>query len=133
MLWEAPSTARGFERLASFSRLVLFDRRGTGLSDPVERPPTLEQQMDDLQAVMDAVGIERGALCGGGARGAEFDTPEVGSTVLDAIARQWGDGTLLPVFVPSQVGNRQFEEWWARYQRGAVSPGMGRRIVEMQA
>src|SRR3981081_520993 len=54
--WEEPATARAFTRLASFSRLVLFDRRGTGLSDPVTEPPTLEQQMDDLRAVLDAIG-----------------------------------------------------------------------------
>jgi len=52
IIWEEPSTARAFRRLASFSRLVLFDRRGTGLSDPVSRPPTLEQQMDDLRAMV---------------------------------------------------------------------------------
>src|SRR5215211_2305435 len=63
--WENPVAARAYERLASFTRLVRFDRRGTGLSDPVESPPTLEQQMDDLCAVMDAVGLEQTALWGG--------------------------------------------------------------------
>ena len=63
-MWEEPATARCFERLASFSRLVLFDRRGTGLSDAVSRPPTLEQQMDDLTAVLDAAGVEQTALWG---------------------------------------------------------------------
>src|SRR4051794_2369943 len=63
--WEEPATARGLRRLASFSRLVLLDRRGTGLSDAVERAPTLEQQMEDLRAVMDAVGLRRTALLGG--------------------------------------------------------------------
>ena len=42
---------------------------------------------------------------------------------LDAIENHWGDGTLLSVFAPSQVGNRAFEEWWGRMQRSAVSPG----------
>ena len=64
IVWEEPTTARCLRRLASFSRLVLFDRRGTGLSDPVSRPPTLEQQMDDLRAVLDDAGIERTALYG---------------------------------------------------------------------
>jgi class 3 adenylate cyclase len=64
--WEEPGLARLLRRLASFSRLILFDKRGTGLSDRVtERDlPTLEQRMDDLQAVMDAVGSERSALFG---------------------------------------------------------------------
>jgi pimeloyl-ACP methyl ester carboxylesterase len=62
--WEEPSIARAFEHYASFCRLVRFDRRGTGLSDPVDDVPTLEQQMDDLEAVMDAAGIERAALSG---------------------------------------------------------------------
>jgi pimeloyl-ACP methyl ester carboxylesterase len=58
LIWEEPATARSFEQPASFSRLLLFGRRGTGLSDPVSRPPTLEQQMDDLCAVLDAVGVQ---------------------------------------------------------------------------
>jgi pimeloyl-ACP methyl ester carboxylesterase/class 3 adenylate cyclase len=62
--WEAPPMAGFFERLASFSRLMLFDKRGTGLSDPVAEAPTLEQRMDDVRAVMDAAGSERAALLG---------------------------------------------------------------------
>jgi pimeloyl-ACP methyl ester carboxylesterase len=52
------------KRLSSFSRLILFDKRGTGLSDPVDDPPNLEVRMDDVRAVMDAVGSERAALLG---------------------------------------------------------------------
>jgi len=64
--WEEPDYARFLERLASFSRLILFDKRGTGLSDrvPVNELPTLEQRMDDVRAVMDAVGSESAALLG---------------------------------------------------------------------
>jgi pimeloyl-ACP methyl ester carboxylesterase/DNA-binding winged helix-turn-helix (wHTH) protein len=64
--WREPSFARFLLRLASFSRLILFDKRGTGLSDrvPVNELPTLEQRMDDVRAVMTAVGSERAALCG---------------------------------------------------------------------
>jgi class 3 adenylate cyclase len=66
VLWEEPSVARFFQRLASFSRLILFDKRGTGLSDRVIDAdlPTLEQRMDDVRAVMDAVGSEQAALYG---------------------------------------------------------------------
>jgi pimeloyl-ACP methyl ester carboxylesterase len=62
--WESPVFARFFERLSSFSRLIIFDKRGTGLSDPVAQVPTLEQRTDDVRAVMDAAGSERAALFG---------------------------------------------------------------------
>ena len=62
--WEDPLTARFFERLASFSRLIRFDKRGTGLSDRVAGVPPLEERMDDIRAVMDAAGSERAAILG---------------------------------------------------------------------
>jgi class 3 adenylate cyclase len=64
--WEEPTLARFFERLASFTRLVLFDKRGTGMSDrvPVHELPTLEQRMADVLTVCEAVGAERPALLG---------------------------------------------------------------------
>jgi pimeloyl-ACP methyl ester carboxylesterase/DNA-binding winged helix-turn-helix (wHTH) protein len=64
--WNEPHFARMLSRLASFSRLILFDKRGTGLSDavPVSQLPTLEQRLDDVRAVMDAVGSTRAALLG---------------------------------------------------------------------
>ena len=62
--WREPSFARFLERLARVSRLILFDKRGTGLSDPVREMPTLEQRMDDVRAVLDAVGSRRAVLLG---------------------------------------------------------------------
>lgn len=64
--WESPALAAFYRRLASFCRLILFDKRGTGLSDrvPEDRLPTLEQRMDDVRAVMEAVGSSRAALLG---------------------------------------------------------------------
>ncbi len=64
--WEEPTLARFFERLASFSRLILFDKRGTGMSDrgSVSELPTLETRMSDVLAVCDAVGSDRAALLG---------------------------------------------------------------------
>ena len=66
LLWEKPKPARFLERLASFSRLILFDKRGTGMSDRVSNDglSTLEQRMDDVRAVLDAVGSENAALLG---------------------------------------------------------------------
>jgi class 3 adenylate cyclase len=64
--WAEPSFARFLQRLASFSRLIIFDKRGTGLSDRVHESqlPTLEQRMDDVRAVMDAAGSKKAALLG---------------------------------------------------------------------
>ena len=66
LFWEKPKPARFLEHLASFSRLIVFDKRGTGMSDRVsnDRLPTLEQRMDDVRAVLDAVGSESAALLG---------------------------------------------------------------------
>jgi pimeloyl-ACP methyl ester carboxylesterase len=62
--WQEPSLRRFLERLAEFSRLILFDKRGTGLSDPVPGPATLEERTEDLAAVMDAAGSDRAAVLG---------------------------------------------------------------------
>lgn len=75
VFWEEPTFARLLTRLASFSRLILFDKRGTGLSDRVSDMPSLEVRMDDVRAVMDAAGSQRAALLGfseGGAMCALF-------------------------------------------------------------
>jgi pimeloyl-ACP methyl ester carboxylesterase len=64
LFWSEPAIARFYEQLASFSRLVLFDKRGTGLSDPLPGPQTLEERIDDVSAVMAAAGSERAALIG---------------------------------------------------------------------
>ncbi len=156
LTWEEPSTAHCLERLGSFANVIMFDRRGTGLSDPVSQPPTLELQMDDLCAVLDAVGREQTAIWGASdlglsalfaatypdrvnalvlssvaPQGMSSVTPEVKQVFLDAIENNWGEGTLLSIYAPSQVGNRAFEEWWGRMQRAAASPGMARQLLEM--
>lgn len=63
-IWEEPRAANSLRRLASFSRVIMFDKRGTGLSDRVGAMPILEQRMDDVRAVMDAVGSRQAALFG---------------------------------------------------------------------
>ena len=63
-MWEEPSVARFFNRLAAFARVILFDKRGTGLSDQTTDLPTLEQRMDDVRAVMEAAQSERAAVFG---------------------------------------------------------------------
>jgi pimeloyl-ACP methyl ester carboxylesterase/class 3 adenylate cyclase len=70
--WENPDYAVFLRRLASFSRLIMYDRRGNGLSDPVpmDEPPTLDGRMDDIRAVMDVVGSERAVVYGASESGA---------------------------------------------------------------
>jgi class 3 adenylate cyclase len=62
VLWEDRAVAAFFERLSRFARVITFDRRGAGMSDPLDGDPTLEEQMDDVLAVLDAAGSERPAL-----------------------------------------------------------------------
>jgi pimeloyl-ACP methyl ester carboxylesterase/DNA-binding CsgD family transcriptional regulator len=62
--WEEPRLARFLTQLASFARLIVFDKRGTGMSDPVADPPSMDERMDDIGAVMDAAGSERAAIFG---------------------------------------------------------------------
>ena len=64
LYWATPETTAFFSRLASFSRLILFDKRGTGLSDPVSGAATLEERMEDVRAVLDACGSQRTAIFG---------------------------------------------------------------------
>ncbi len=63
-IWDFPAFTGFAARLAQFARVVMLDRRGTGLSDPVTDPPTLEERMDDVRAVMDAAGWEKAAILG---------------------------------------------------------------------
>jgi class 3 adenylate cyclase len=157
MLWEHPRGARFLGRLASFSRLVLHDRRGTGASDPVDHPPTVDEQADDLMAVLDALSIERFALVGTSeaARMAAYvaashpdrvtalvlyalspagagvrQRPEVVQMLRENIAREWGTATMLPLFAPSLVGDERFAEWWCRYMRACASPGVAFQFLE---
>ncbi len=158
LIWEEPRTARTFRRMAEFGRLIMFDRRGTGLSDPAIEPPTLEQQVDDLLAVLAAADAGQVSMIGGSDLGlsalfaatypervralvlsgvaADGSHTLVGRSredLLAAIEHSWGDGALVTLFAPSQVGNRDFVQWWGRLQRSSVSPGMARKLMEMTA
>src|SRR5580700_7426019 len=62
--WEHPDLARWLLRLGRFGRVIMFDKRGTGLSDAVPEVPSLDLRLDDVRAVMDAVGVQRAALLG---------------------------------------------------------------------
>ena len=126
--WEGPAERRYFERLASFCRLIMFDKRGTGLSDRVA-VATLEERMDDLRAVMDDVGSQRAAVFGsseGGAMSILFAATypqRVSALVLyGAYARiAWAPD--YPDGVPEEVsvdGLRHLEENWGRGLDGGM-------------
>jgi class 3 adenylate cyclase/pimeloyl-ACP methyl ester carboxylesterase len=64
LFWSDPAASAMLRRITSFSRLILFDKPGTGLSDPVAGPPSLEQRLEDVRVVMDAAGLERASILG---------------------------------------------------------------------
>jgi pimeloyl-ACP methyl ester carboxylesterase len=128
LFWEIPPIANFLERLAAFARVLLFDKRGTGLSDPVSEVPTLEQRIDDVRAVMDAVGSERAALLGiseGGAMSALFAAthPErVTSLVLYGAMARTTEAPDYPWASPADALRESAAEFIAPYwgQRGDV-------------
>lgn len=122
--WEQPLLARFFLQLASFSRLILFDKRGTGLSDQTSDLPTLEQRMDDVRAVMEAVGSERAAL---------FGMSEGGNMAMlfDPIENGWGGPIGIEDLAPSLARDPEFREWWATYQRRSASPRAALALARM--
>jgi pimeloyl-ACP methyl ester carboxylesterase/DNA-binding CsgD family transcriptional regulator len=160
LLWDEANYVRLLTRVAAFSRLILFDKRGTGLSDPVADAPTLEQRMDDVRAVMDAAGSARALILGaseGGAMAALFaaahpdrtralilygaypsfatyvSPPEKVEAFLDEIEAEWGTGFLLRHFAPGQADDTTTRAWWARHERLGASPRMAQQLVRMNA
>jgi pimeloyl-ACP methyl ester carboxylesterase len=155
--WDHPDTARWLLRLASFARVIMFDKRGTGLSDPVSQVSSLEQRMDDVRAVMDAVGIESAAVLGvseGGALAALFAAayPErckalalygafarspLSPETLNAFAKYadsaWGSGLSLPWFAPSRRSDSALQQWWGRFERLGGSPAAAMAVVRIAA
>ncbi len=159
--WTEPTIARYFTRLASFARLILFDRRGTGLSDPVDRAPSLEEQMDDVVAVMDVAGSQQAAVYAqleGGAMAALFAAthPERTRALVlyeamprmswapdyewavtagerhEALARyDWGDGSRILALAPSAARIPRLRDWFARLERAAASPATASKLMMM--
>jgi pimeloyl-ACP methyl ester carboxylesterase/DNA-binding CsgD family transcriptional regulator len=140
--WEEPHLSHFLNRLASFSRLILFDKRGTGLSDPVGEPPTFAERMDDIRAVLDAVGSERAALLGiseGGPLSIVFAStfPERTSALIayGSYARWMRDDDYPWGRTPEQYEDflagidRAWEtgEWWMRHNPTALAEEPYRR------
>lgn len=113
--WSDPSFAAALRRLASFSRLIIFDHRGVGLSDPVPGIPRLQERVDDMTAVLDAVGSERATLlghCNGGPASVLFATTypaRVTSLVLCASFAKGRPDAAHPGALPSDAFERARE------------------------
>jgi pimeloyl-ACP methyl ester carboxylesterase len=160
---DEPVFERFFGRIGAFARVIVFDRRGTGLSDPSIGAPTLEERMDDIRAVMDAAGSERAALFGyseGGPMASLFaashpdrisalilfgsyakttatDDYPWGPATTDGrwgrMIGNWGTGKNLAEWVPSAEEDPAIQAWWGRYERNAVSPGALLEILRLNA
>ena len=152
--WEEPRHAAFLERLGSFARLIRLDKRGTGLSDRHGGIADLETRMDDVRAVMDAVGSESAALFGyfeGGPMSVLFAatypertralvlfgtyagfwlpemTDEERQRDLDDVVARWGDGSTVTFFAPD--ADDVLRSWWGARERLAGSPGAVRNLI----
>jgi class 3 adenylate cyclase len=128
LIWSLPASAAFFRRLASFSRLILFDKRGTGLSDPVPGVPTLEERMEDLHAVLDAVGSQRTALFGwseGGPMSILFAATYPERTTSMVLYGSTPRFRTSESFLPE---NQSFERLHARIEEAIAEWGEGRSI-----
>jgi len=118
-MWEEPSLAAYMGRLASFSRVICYDKRGSGVSDPVTLSalPTIEQWADDAIAVMDAVGVEKVALIGdteGGPMAATLAAshPErVEALVLVNTFARWRRADDYPIGMPEATVEKLIERY----------------------
>jgi class 3 adenylate cyclase len=160
LVWEDPARARFLGRIASYARLIMFDKRGTGLSDRVGGIPGLDQRMEDVRAVMDAAGSERAAIFGiseGGAMAMLFAAtypdrtralvlfgtyPHYTSWVLSGdaleafirlIETEWGTGATLAHLAPSKASDATAREKWGRYERLGASPSAVIGLTRMNA
>jgi len=157
IFWEHPIMSDWYERLGRFARCVAFDRRGTGASDPVDGAPSLEQQVDDLLAVLDAAGFERAALQGTGdvgrmmmlfaatypervsalvltgtsAAGSDGLSREQVAQMLDLLENSWGTGASVGYYAPSIADDAGWIRWCARAERMSASPLMVRKMFRM--
>lgn len=156
--WELPAYARLMRRLASFARVVVWDKRGTGMSDRHGSVPTLDAQKDDLQSVIDATGCERPALFGladGAALNVFFaaSSPQrVSSLILYGALPRFapgGDGLgvtekflrairegaepdrMLRILSPSCADDPVLREWWRRNATMSASPGTVAQFVSI--
>lgn len=150
--WESVAYRRFVRQLAMSARVIRYDKRGTGLSDPVAAVPTLEQRVDDLGAVLDAVGSARAVVLGyseGGPTAIGFAArmpgrtlglilygtasmpppPEIARRFRDAVGR-WGQGATVEMLAPSLLPSSAQREMAAALERASASPAMAAALVE---
>jgi class 3 adenylate cyclase len=131
-LWAEDSLGRVMDRMKTFARVITFDRRGSGLSDPLSGAPTLEEQMDDVIAVMDAAGSERAAIAGtleGGPMAAVFAATHPDRVSALVLYATFARATRAPGYEwPWTAEERQFhmdqalEHWGEGLVAGSVAP-----------
>ncbi len=127
--WTFPEHAEFSSALARFARVIMLDRRGTGLSDPVAEPPTLEERMDDVRAVMDAAGWDRAAIWGiseGGPMAMLFAAtyPErTQALVLYGTFARFTRSADYPIGYPPEVAERFLETVASSWGTGELSRG----------
>jgi len=158
--WDEPGFAEWLRKLGSFSRVIMFDKQGTGLSDRGGELPGMDERMDDVRAVMDAEGIERAAIFGiseGGSLAtlfaathpdrsralilygafaqfrSWFPTEEALKNLILYIENDWGSGQSLPMFAPSKKDDSAFQQWWGRFERLGASPGAVKTLMRMNS
>lgn len=158
LMWDQPLLERYFRRLASFTRLILLNGRGTGLSDPISlgAPPTMEEWVMDYRWVLDAAGSERAAFLAVQDLGlavlpfAAMAPERIAALALinchatlvrkdgypwgfrqetldrvnDDMVSAWGTGALLRLLAPELADDDRVLEWYARAERGTVSPAV---------
>jgi class 3 adenylate cyclase len=129
-LWAEPSLERVMARLTQFARVITFDRRGSGLSDPLFGAPTLEDQMDDVLAVMDAAGSERAAICGtleGGPMAAMFAATHPDRTDALIMYATFARATWAPDYDwawPTEERDWHMEQSVQRWGDGLIAAGV---------
>lgn len=146
LFWEIPQSRAFFESLGRFARVIAYDKRGTGMSDPLDRAGAYTDRIDDLRVVMDATGAERPHVVGmseGGILALYFAAAEpervASLTVLctpipqqvpdsarwrPEVQRGWGEGALFELFLPELPESRSSKDLWARVQRMSSSRGL---------
>ena len=158
--WDSPVTAGWLERFGRFARVIMFDKRGTGLSDRDCGLPGVDQRMDDIRAVMDAAGSNRAAILGiseGGSLAALFaashpdrcqalvlhgafakftswfPTQDELDAFFDYVREKWGSGDNMALFSQSRKEDQAYHMWWGRRERAAASPSTAIALMKMNS